>query len=89
MKLIIAVAALILLAACQAQGAKQPSQNDPCGASGWQYLAGMPASALDKSALPKGARVLHPTTPMTRDYRLDRLNIHVSENGLISRITCG
>lgn len=41
------------------------------------------------AALPKGTRVLHPDTPMTRDYRIKRLNVHVGADGRISKVVCG
>jgi hypothetical protein len=89
MKAIIAAIPVVVLAACQSPGAGQSPTEDPCGAGSRQHLVGTPASSLDKSTLPEFSRILHPNTPMTRDYRLDRLNVYVDEGGKISKVTCG
>jgi len=89
MKSIIAVTSFVLLAACQAPGPAKPEATDLCGASNWQHLLGTSASGLDVPVLPKGTRMLHPDTPTTRDYRLDRMNVHVDADGRVSRVVCG
>lgn len=77
------------LAACSSSKSS-PGEvtTDPCGASQHQSLVGTSAKDLDMSQFPKGTRLLYPTTPMTRDYRIDRLNIHADKNGKIIRVDC-
>ena len=87
--IIVAVPFVLMLAACQSPSAAQPQAEDHCGASSRQNLVGTLASDLDKSTLPKFTRIIHPNTPTTRDYRLERLNVHVDEDGKISRVVCG
>lgn len=89
MKHIIAAIPLVLLAACQSPGSAQLQAEDQCGASSRQSLVSTLASSLNRSTLPEFTRILHPNTPTTRDYRLDRLNVYVGEDGRISRVVCG
>lgn len=89
MKALIAAIPLVLLAACHTTGSSPAVVDDDCGAARRQNLVGTPVSKLDRSSLPELSRVLHPTTPMTRDYRTDRLNVYVDEAGIISRVSCG
>lgn len=89
MKHIFVAIPLVLLAACQAPGSPQKQTDNQCGAASWQNLVGTMASTLNQASLPEGTRILHPNTPMTRDYRLDRLNVYVDENGKITQVTCG
>lgn len=89
MRHIIAAMPLVLLAACQSPGAVQPQPEDTCGASSRQGLVGSLASSLDQTALPAFTRIIYPNTPTTRDYRLDRLNVYVGEDGKISKVVCG
>lgn len=89
MKHIIATIPLMLLAACQSPGAVQPQAEDQCGASSRQGLVGTLALSLDQSTLPTFSRVIHPKSAVTLDYRLDRLNVYVGEDGKVSKVTCG
>ena len=90
MKVIVAAASLALLVACQAPGTNQSQEDDQCGASSHQYLVGTLVSDLNKLTLPELSRILHPTTPMmTRDYRIDRVNIYVDEGGKVVKVACG
>ncbi len=34
-------------------------------------------------------RVIRPGTPVTKDFRIDRLNVDVDESGTVTRIYCG
>lgn len=86
---IIATLSLTVLAACQAPDPLIADANDLCGASSHQSLVGMTFSAIDAAKLPERTRILHPNTPMTRDYRLDRLNVFVDEAGKVSKVVCG
>ena len=87
--IIAAVPFALLLAACQSPGAAQSPAEDQCGAASRQNLVGTPAADLDQSTLPEFSRVIYPKTPVTMDYRLERLNVHVGEDGKISRVVCG
>ncbi|KAL2267818.1 hypothetical protein VTJ83DRAFT_5095 [Remersonia thermophila] len=42
-----------------------------------------------KTELPEKTRVIHPGSIVTRDYREDRLNVHVNEDGTVSHVTKG
>jgi len=89
MKHVITAIPLLLLAACQAAGTAPPQVEDQCGAANRQQLLGKPAAGLDTTKLPKRTRVIHPNTAVTMDHRPDRLNVHVGEDGKISRVDCG
>lgn len=89
MKHLIAAIPLVLLAACQTPDATQRPPDDHCGASSRQQLVGTLASELDRSALPKATRIIHPNTVATMDYVAHRLNVHVDKAGRISRVVCG
>ena len=80
---------VLLLAACQSPGTAQPLAKGSCGAESRQHLVGTLAADLDQSTLPTFSRVIYPNTPVTMDYRLDRLNVHVGEDGKIDRVACG
>lgn len=85
--LVITLSALAL-AGCQSGGSGKVITEDPCGASKFKHLVGTSAKGLDMSQFAAGTRLLYPTTPMTRDYRIDRMNIHADKEGKIMRIDC-
>ncbi|MER1968630.1 I78 family peptidase inhibitor [Castellaniella sp. GW247-6E4] len=89
MKFILAAIPLVLLAACQSPTAGLLENPDLCKAGARQSLVGTPISSLDQSALPKLSRVIHPKSAVTMDYRQDRLNVYVGEDGKIEKVTCG
>ncbi len=62
---------------------------DQCGASTLQWLQGKAETVLYDTRLPEGRRIIHPDTAVTRDYRADRLNIHIDAQGRITLIACG
>ncbi len=67
----------------------QPLDNGvSCGADQLQYLVGRPYQSLGKLTLRADTRVLWPREMMSMDYRMERLNIYVDRNGLISRVHC-
>lgn len=81
---------LVLLAACQGTAiSTSDTAPDDCGAESYQTIVGTPANIIDAKALPPGTRIIHPDTAVTRDYRLERLNIHVDEGGQVARVVCG
>jgi len=93
MKSIFAIIPLVMLAACQTPSTSQSpvhtQAKDECGAASRQNLVGTAGAALDRSALPKNTRVIHPDTAVTMDYSAQRLNVHVGKDGKIERVTCG
>jgi len=62
---------------------------DACGAGGLQQLVGQKRAAFDESAIDGPLRVVPPGSAMTMDYRADRLNVELDEDGRITRIWCG
>jgi len=91
MKRIAILALLLFLVACHAPPrAPSPDQAEGrCGAVGYQHLVGSPASTIDQTSLPAGTRVLYPDSIMTRDYRLDRMNVYINATGTVDRVDCG
>lgn len=67
---------------------KQPDPN-ACGASGMQNLIGKDDDVLAAFTLPQGTRFIYPGTPVTEDYRPDRLNIDIDQSGVITGVWCG
>ncbi len=61
---------------------------DACGASDYQALIGSNIAAAD---LPTdmNVRILRPGAIATMDYRPDRLNVLLDEDGVITRVRCG
>jgi hypothetical protein len=89
---------LLLLAACatpdgstdgmpDATGA--PSLPDTCGAASYTDLIGQPATALEKVLLMDMVRIIRPDTMVTMDYREERINFMISDQEVITDVTCG
>lgn len=85
---LLALAAPLALAACLADEPATMPDDDACGASALQHLVGQPQSVLDGMSFPEGTRILPPGAPMTMDFRPDRLNIFIGEDGRIERLQC-
>ena len=70
-----------------AQTAAEATAQDICGASQYGSLIGANLAAV---TLPADAniRVIQPDTPVTDDFRPDRLNIIVDANGVITSLEC-
>lgn len=62
---------------------------DACGAAGMQSLVGQGRDVLAAMTLPTGSRVIEPGMAVTEDYREDRLNIDLDDQGRIARVWCG
>ena len=86
----------MLLAACAPQsdyfnsvnkGTGQPPA-DTCGASGFAYLVGQPASILDAIVIPEPKRIIPAGAPVTADYSPERLNIWLDVSNTITRVSC-
>ncbi len=82
-----AMALAPLLLACGPDEAKKPA--DSCGADALQSLIGQPKARLETMRFAQPIRIIGPGQPITKDYRLERLNIDYNEKGAISRLWCG
>ncbi len=87
----IAIAGLILLAACVPEKAERTDmlKENTCGADALQHLVGRSVSDHDFTAEAKSVRILPPGSAMTMDHRPDRLNVAVGKDEMIERIWCG
>ena len=89
MKSLIVIAPLLMLAACQTPTPGQTQNEDACGANRHQSLIGTAEPDLNKSALGRNTRILHPDSVVTMDYSAERLNVYLDKDGKVSRVTCG
>lgn len=78
---------LLLLAGCAVQDA--PPAPDTCNAARFAPLVGGPATALERVYLLGKIRVWRPGRLFTQEHDPQRVNIHVDEAGVISRLSCG
>ncbi|KAL2262555.1 hypothetical protein VTK26DRAFT_982 [Humicola hyalothermophila] len=46
-------------------------------------------TAFCKKELPQQTRIIEPGMMVTKDYRPDRLNVHVKDDGTVSHVTHG
>ncbi len=65
-----------------------------CQASGADFAIGKPGSAdlLEQARKASGsqmARILTPHDVVTLEYRSERLNLNVDEQGVVTRVNCG
>jgi len=58
-----------------------------CDPSNWAELIGQPVDEAD--AVPDPKRIVPPNTAVTQDYRPERTNVDVSDDGIIIRVWCG
>ena len=76
-------------------GGAAPAGNDGrCDASGADFAMGKQASAelLEQARKASGsqiARILKPHDVVTLEYRSERLNLNVNEQGVVNRVNCG
>lgn len=87
-------AALLLAIGCAPVPAPEPGPGAMCDAAPVQYLIGRSRSdALGAEALRRsGARSLRwirPGDMVTMDFRTDRLNIDLDEQGRVTGLRCG
>jgi hypothetical protein len=78
--------ALPILAGCVAT---TPEPADACGAGAYRYLVGQPGVLLDGMRFAQEVRVIQPGTPVTMDFRADRLNFRLDARDVIREVTCG
>ncbi len=67
----------------------QSEDTDSCGATGLLGLVGQSGDIARMLVLDQAARVIPLGTPITRDFRLDRINFDLDAEGAISRVWCG
>ena len=79
----------VAVAGCNVANDGPSEMTGTCGAETLQNLVGQPRSTFDAVAVSGPVRILPPGAMMTMDYRLDRLNVELSENDQITRIWCG
>lgn len=89
------IAAAAMTWACAAQprdtgaSSQAATEADRCGLSHWGQLIGQPESAIPRDQLPQGARVICASCMVTQDFRPDRLNIILTEDGRVASMRCG
>lgn len=86
-RLLLVPALIGALSACKEEPA--PVAEGVCNASELQDLVGRPDTVLDTMRFSGPFRVIRPGTPVTMDYRQDRLNIEIDLEGRIVRVYCG
>lgn len=67
--------------------AAEATAQDTCGASQYRGMIGTNIAAATFPA-DSGIRVIQPNTPVTQDFRADRLNVIVDANGAITSLEC-
>lgn len=86
----IAIIGLALIASCQLTDPTETTPRaDACGASDLTYMVGKRAAEIDVSDTAETVRVIAPDSAVTMDHRPDRLNVHVDDDGVITKLTCG
>ena len=60
-----------------------------CPAEAYQVLVGQQAGEIDRDTLPVPNRMYGPGDAVTMDYRADRLNIVIGEDGAVVEVKCG
>jgi hypothetical protein len=66
---------------------RQPAVPDPCGAAQYRALIGTNIAAATFPA-DSNIRIIRPMTPVTEDFRENRLNVIVDVNGVITSLEC-
>ncbi|MFC7292240.1 I78 family peptidase inhibitor [Hirschia litorea] len=64
------------------------TQKDTCGADPLKMLIGKSIAAVTMPAS-QNVRVIGVNTPVTRDFRPDRINIEIDETAIITKVYCG
>lgn len=91
-----AFASLAMLAACATVAETGTgdevvdlSDGRECPAQHFQMLVGQLRGEVDTSTLPVPYRMYGRDDAVTMDYRPDRMNVVVGENGRVERVVCG
>ncbi|MFO1174774.1 MAG: I78 family peptidase inhibitor [Paracoccaceae bacterium] len=85
MKQIFLLTAFLPLAGCMTGGVGSGS----CHAGSFARYIGQPASSMIAVGADGPVRFLRPNQPATMDLEPTRLNVHVGDDGIIKRLTCG
>jgi hypothetical protein len=48
-----------------------------------------PLQTFSKKELPEKHRIVKPGQMMTRDFRVDRLNVHVNDDNIVTKVNFG
>ena len=82
-------AGCVLLEPAQASSVMTVDERDACKAKSQTHLIGKKLS--DPSVPPKSSTVRHirPADAVTEDFRVERLNIYVTNDDVIETINCG
>lgn len=67
----------------------EPETEDTCGAAGFQGLVGQPRAVVDLLELDRPMRIVPHDGMVTMDFRPDRINFSLTEEGRVDRVTCG
>lgn len=62
---------------------------DSCDADKWEGLVGTDIAGVDQRLLPKPHRVIGPDDFVTQDFVTNRLNIHIDDEAIITKVVCG
>lgn len=87
---------LLMVGACTI-GSKEASNEtlmtekgkSECDTQGLEALIGKSKDELNTVSLPANTRIIEPGTMVTKDYRVDRVNVDIDEAGIVTRIWCG
>ena len=60
-----------------------------CGADKLQNLIGQSETKLESIRFKGPIRIIKPGMAVTKDYRQNRINFDIDDNGIIARISCG
>ena len=60
-----------------------------CAAEAYQVLVGQPAADIHVESLPRPHRIYGRGDMVTMDYRSDRLNIIIGDDGRVADVRCG
>jgi len=69
------------------QTREEATAQDTCGASQYRAMVGSNIAAVTFPA-DSGIRIIQPDTPVTMDFRAERLNVLVDANGIITSLEC-
>lgn len=84
--------AMLILSACQSENDESSmvdtTPKGRCGAAALTHLIGQPVSAFETLDHKGPVRVIRPGQAVTMDYRLDRLNVVLDEQDVITGVNC-
>lgn len=84
--------AMLTLSGCQPEngdgGMVDPSPKGSCGAGALTHLIDQPVSAFEALDHQGPVRVIRPGEAVTMDYRLDRLNVVLDGQDVITDVNC-